>query len=104
VPYRLIGPWENETYPSDNRAMRRLSGKRITNGTARGTIPPLATDIPRGIALLITGTTVEEFRVPSQDDIAAADFYFEGGHVHTVSDAVAAILTNAGYGEYLTAL
>jgi cytochrome c peroxidase len=56
------------------------------------------------VALLITGTSVQEFRVPSQDDIAAADFYFEGGHVHTVSDAVAAILTNAGYGEYLTAL
>ena len=104
MPYRLYGPWENESWVDRRSPLYRLTGIRIQGGTARGTIPPAATDIPRGISLLITGTTVTESRTPSQDEIAAADYYYEGGHVHTVSDAVAAILISAGYSEYLTQL
>ena len=60
------------------------------------------TDIPRGITLLVTGTVVIENQTPSQDDLANCDYYFLGGHIYTVSDTQAAILTAAGYGSYLT--
>lgn len=104
MSYQLYGPWENETWADQRSLLYRLSAIRIENGTSRGTIPPNATDIPRGISLLITGTTVTESRVPSQDDIAAADFYYAGGHVHIIPDSVAQILINAGYSDYLTQL
>ena len=60
------------------------------------------TDVPRGISLLVTGTSVIENQYPSQDDLANCDYYFLGGHTYTVSDTQAAILTAAGYGDYLT--
>ena len=104
MPYRLYGPWENETWADRNTLLYRLSAIRIQGGTPRGDKPPSATDIARGLALLITGTNVVETRVPTQDDIAAADFYYEGGHVNTIPDSVATILINAGYGDYVTEL
>lgn len=39
--------------------------------------------------------------VPSEDQMTAADRVFLGGHVHLVSDAEAAELSAAGFGEGL---
>lgn len=104
MPYILEGPWRNETWGARGEydPYSRLAGRRFNGGTINGTIPISMTDIPRGIALLVTGTTVTENQYPSQDDLANADYYFLGGHVYTVSDTQAAILTAAGYGNYLT--
>lgn len=60
------------------------------------------TDIPRGITLMVTGTTVTENMTPSQDDLNAADYYFLGGANYTITDAQAAILIAAGYSEWVT--
>lgn len=58
--------------------------------------------IARGVSLLVTGASVVEMQYPSQTDIAAADHFYQGGMVHTISDAEATTLTNAGYGAYIT--
>ena len=100
MPYILVTPTRNETwlaYPQ-NYAYSRLAGRPISGA---GTTTFL-TDIPRGLSLLVTGTTVTENQTPSQDDLAAADYYFLGGHTYTVSDAQAAVLIAAGYSECLT--
>lgn len=60
--------------------------------------------IASGVALLVTGSDVVEAQVPSMAAIAAADHAFLGGHIYTVDDAVAAILTAAGYAACLEAL
>ena len=39
---------------------------------------------------------------PDEDTLRIATEVYAGGHVHTVSNAVAADLTTAGYGAYLT--
>jgi hypothetical protein len=36
--------------------------------------------------LLINGTTVTATQTPSQDDLAAANYYYLGGHEYTISD------------------
>jgi hypothetical protein len=41
-------------------------------------------------------------QTPSQDDLAAASYYFLGGHEYVISDEQAAVLTAAGYGSYVT--
>jgi hypothetical protein len=41
---------------------------------------------------------------PNQDDLAAADAYYLGGHVYTIDDAAAQILIDAGYSEWLRQL
>jgi hypothetical protein len=79
-----------------------LAGRPVTGGTSTGTTNPYITDVPRGYSLLVTGTTVTEIQTPSQDQLAAADYYFLGGHEYTVSQGQATVLTNAGYGDYLT--
>ena len=96
--YRLMTPWDNETWITDATyatPYARLAGRPLSNGNR-------LTDIGRGISLLINGSTVTENRTPSQDDLAAADQYFLGGHVYTVDQATADILIAAGYSEYLT--
>lgn len=80
----------------------RLAGKRLTGGTPDGPIPVSLTDVPRGITLLVNGTTVSENRTPSQDDLANADAYYLGGHAYTLTDAEAQVLIDAGYSDYLT--
>lgn len=105
MPYTLNTPWRWETYGSDYynfTPYSRLAGRPITGGNITGTINPFLTDIPRGISLLVTGTVVTENMTPSQDDLAAADYYFLGGHEYTVSDTQAQVLIDAGYGDYLT--
>jgi len=106
MAYTLITPWLNQTYGIDdtNRSApyARLAGKQFIGGTVDGNVPVSLTDIPRGVSLLINGTTVTESQTPSQDDLAAASFYYLGGHEYTISDYEATILINAGYGDYVT--
>ena len=106
MAYTLITPWLNQTYGIDdsNRfsPYARLAGKEFNGGTVNGNIPISLTDIPRGVSLLVNGTTVTESQTPSQDDLAAASFYYLGGHEYTISDYEATILINAGYSDYVT--
>ncbi len=106
MAYTLITPWLNQTYGIDetNRSApyARLAGKQFIGGTVDGNIPVSLTDIPRGVSLLVNGTTVTAVQTPSQDDLAAASYYFLGGHEYTISDAQATVLINAGYGDYVT--
>ena len=108
MAYTLITPWLNQTYGIDdsNRfaPYARLAGKEFNGGTVNGNITVSLTDIPRGVSLLINGTTVSAEQTPSQDDLAAASFYYLGGHEYTISDYEANILINAGYGSYVTAI
>lgn len=100
--YILTTPFNNQTYAMDQFSpYARLAGRRLVGGTYTGPIPYSMTDIRRGISLLVTGTTVVENQTPSQDDLAACDYYFLGGHEYTIDDAQAAVLIAAGYGEYL---
>ena len=106
MAYTLITPWLNQTYGIDAAntfsPYARLAGKQFNGGTVDGNIPVSLTDIPRGVSLLINGTTVTESQTPSQDDLAAASFYYLGGHEYTISDYEANILINAGYSSYVT--
>jgi hypothetical protein len=105
MAYTLITPWLNQTYGIDDSnpfsPYARLAGKQFNGGTVSGNIPVSLTDIPRGVSLLINGTTVSAEQTPSQDDLAAASYYYLGGHEYTISDYEANILINAGYSEYL---
>jgi len=66
MPYKLVTPWNNETWVDNYYTpYARLAGRRITGGTYDGTIPVSLTDIPRGVSLLINGTTVTENRTPA---------------------------------------
>ena len=103
MSYTLVTPWNNETWVDNYYTpYARLAGRRIVGGTYDGTIPVSLTDVPRGVSLLVSGSTVTENRTPSQDDLSASDYYFLGGHEYTVSDEQAAVLIAAGYADYLT--
>ncbi len=56
----------------------------------------------RGVALIVNGATVTESRYPYQEDLESADAFYLGGHTYTISDAEATVLTDAGYGEYIS--
>ena len=104
MPYTLVTPWENETWCDSTyfNPYARLAGRPLAGGSYTGAIPSFLTDVPRGVTLLVNGTTVTENQTPSQDDLAAADYYFLGGHEYTIENSVAAILIAAGYGAYVT--
>lgn len=57
---------------------------------------------PVGIALLVTGSAVVEKHHPTREEIDAADYAYLGGYEHVISSAEAAVLTAAGYGDYIT--
>ena len=100
MPYKLITPTRNETwlaYPQ-NYAYSRLAGRPISGAG----VPTRLTDIPRGYTLIVNGSTVTEVQTPYQDDLESADYYFLGGHNYVITDAQAAVLTAAGYSEWLT--
>ena len=80
----------------------RLAGRRFNGGTIDGPIAPSMTDVARGQTLIVNGTNVIATLTPSQDDLAAASYYFLGGHEYTISDGQAQVLINAGYGDYVT--
>jgi len=105
MSYVLSGPWENETWGAGKPwpdKYSRLAQLQLEGGTNTGPIPYAQTDIARGVTLIVNGTNVEATRYPYQDDLSDASYYFLGGHTYTISDTQAEVLTNAGYGAYLT--
>jgi hypothetical protein len=53
--------------------------------------------LTRGISVLKIDGEYYEIRTPSQDEIALAEIFYQGGNVYNVSDAEALELENAGY-------
>ena len=58
--------------------------------------------IARANTLLVYGTAVVSERTPGVDETQAADYCYLGGHIYTLSPTEVTILTNAGYGSYIT--
>ncbi len=71
-------------------------------GTIDGPIAPSMTDVARGQTIIVNGTNVTLTLTPSQDELAAASYYFLGGHEYEISNEQAQVLINAGYGDYVT--
>ena len=105
MAYTLTTPYQWQTWGAgyaEFTPYSRLAGRRFNGGTIDGPIAPSLTDIPRGQTLIVNGTTVIATLTPSQDDLAAASYYFLGGHEYVISDEQATVLINAGYSEYVT--
>jgi hypothetical protein len=105
MPYTLVTPYQWQTWGAglnEFTPYSRLAGRRLNGGTSSGSIAPSLTDIPRGQTLIVNGTTVTLTLTPSQDELAAASYYFLGGHEYEISDYQAGVLTAAGYGTWLT--
>lgn len=105
MTYQATTPWEYQTWGASNPwpdKYTRLSQRRINGGTSTGTINPFLTDIARGLTLIVKNGQVEATLYPYQDTLAEADFYILGGHTQKITDAQAAILIAAGYGDYVT--
>ena len=105
MAYTLTTPYQWQTWgagSSEFTPYSRLSGRRFNGGTIDGPIPISLTDVARGQTLIVNGTTVTATLTPSQDDLAAASYYFLGGHEYEISDYQAGVLTAAGYGTWLT--
>ena len=60
--------------------------------------------IARADTLLVNGTTVTSVRTPGVDQTIEADYCYIGGHEYIISETEKTILTNAGYGAYITAV
>jgi hypothetical protein len=105
MPYTLMTPYQWQTWGaggSEFTPYSRLAGRRFNGGTIDGPIPISLTDVARGQTLIVNGTQVTITLTPSQDDLAAASYYFLGGHEYVISDYQAGVLTAAGYGSWLT--
>ena len=103
MAYTLVTPYRWETYLAEPFSKyARLAGRRFNGGTIDGAIAPSMTDVPRGQTLIVNGTSVVMTQTPSQDDLAAASYYFLGGHEYEISDEQAAVLIAAGYSDYVT--
>lgn len=100
--YQLTTPTRLETWGAFPMftPYARLAGRPISGAG----VPTRLTDIPRGITLIVNGTTVTESMTPDQDTLAAADVYYLGGHQYTIEDSAAQILIDAGYSEWLRQL
>ena len=74
---------------------RPVTGERLTETRLK---------ITRGVSVLKNQNgSYTSITYPTTDDFAASLFVYQGGHVYTVSDAEAALLTTAGYGSGLVA-
>ena len=107
MAYKLMTPYEWQTWGAgrgENTKYSRLAGRRFNGGTIDGPIPISLTDVARGQTLIVNGTNVTLTMTPNQDDLAAASYYFLGGHEYVISDYQAGVLTAAGYGSWLTAV
>jgi hypothetical protein len=78
-----------------------LSQRRIQGGTETGEINPFLTDIARGVTLIYINGAIEATLYPYQNTLADADWYLLGGHTQEITDEQAAILIDAGYGDYV---
>lgn len=56
---------------------------------------------PHGVSLLKTNGTYRQVEGPTDEDMAAADITYLGGHTYTVTRAEGAELTEAGYGAWV---
>lgn len=56
----------------------------------------------RGYSLLLSGTEVTQVAYPYLGDLPNYDAVFLGGHIWEVTDEQAVILTDAGYGAYIS--
>lgn len=105
MAYTATTPWEYQTWgaglPWPDK-YSRLSARPITGGTYTGAINPYMTDIARGVTFIVNGSTVTTTLYPYQDDLFNADWYVLGGHNQVITDAQAAVLIAAGYGDYVT--
>lgn len=52
---------------------------------------------PRGVAVLITGSSVSLQRVVTQDETNEADYFYLGGRTHNVSTAEKNLLVSLGF-------
>ena len=105
MAYTLMTPYQWQTWGAgtgEYTEYSRLAGRRFNGGTIDGPIPISLTDVARGQTLIVNGTNVVLTLTPSQDDLAAASYYFLGGHEYEISDYQAGVLTAAGYGTWLT--
>ena len=105
MAYTLVTPYQWQTWgagATEFTPYSRLAGRRFNGGTIDGSIPISLTDVARGQTMIVNGTTVTATLTPSQDDLAAASYYFLGGHEYEISDYQAGVLTAAGYGSWLT--
>ena len=105
MAYTLVTPYQWQTWGAGTGEFTkysRLAGRRFNGGTIDGAIPISLTDVARGQTMIVNGATVTLTLTPSQDDLAAASYYFLGGHEYEISDYQAGVLTAAGYGTGLT--
>jgi len=105
MAYSLVTPYQWQTWGTDYNEFTpysRLAGRRFNGGTIDGPIAPSLTDVARGQTIIVNGTTVTLTLTPSQDELAAASYYFLGGHEYVISDEQATVLINAGYSDYVT--
>jgi len=58
--------------------------------------------IARGDTILVYGTSIVRERTPGVDETQAADYCYLGGHKYVLSQNELTILTNGGYGAYIT--
>lgn len=105
MAYTLMTPYQWQTWGTDYNTFTpysRLAGRRFNGGTIDGPIPISLTDVARGQTLIVNGTQVTLTLTPSQDELAAASYYFLGGHEYEISDYQAQVLIDAGYGDWVT--
>ena len=79
MAYTLTTPYQWQTWGTDYNTFTpysRLAGRRFNGGTISGPIAPSLTDVARGQTLIVNGTTVTITLTPSQDELAAASYYF----------------------------
>ena len=58
--------------------------------------------IARSNTILVYGTSVRSERTPGVDETQNADYCYLGGHTYVLSTNEYNILTNAGWGSYIT--
>ena len=105
MAYTLTTPYQWQTWGTDYNTFTpysRLAGRRFNGGTIDGPIALSMTDVARGQTIIVNGTTVTLSLTPSQDELAAASYYFLGGHEYEISAYQAQVLIDAGYGDYVT--
>ena len=104
MAYIATTPWQWQTWGAGQPwpdKYSRLAGRPITGGSLDGEINPFLTDVPRGVTLIVNGTSVEATMYPYQNTLADADWYILGGHTQEITDEQAQILIDAGYGDYV---
>lgn len=58
--------------------------------------------IARGVTVVLRSGTWTTERFPSLDGLVEGTDYFLGGHTYSITSGMAATLTAAGFGSYIT--